>query len=145
MLNRITIDVRFFVAGNDFAVGQEARRLSPRTYSYLITPAQAEYLAANPKTNLAVVRAPKDDGGYKVVQIVGVPSEKPASAEKFIIQLVDTSAYTATLEKQKLAATLRRKIEGRAAAMAEETRLAALASNDPTMRQLLDELKALDV
>lgn len=144
LFSPLTIDVRFFSPTDDFVTGAAAQRLSPKTYSYMITQAQADELTRT-QAELAVVQAPGDDGGYKVVKIVGIPSEKPASAEKYIISLVDLTSYKASLDRVKQAKALRRRIENRANEIAEEARLAALASGDPGMAALLEELKALGV
>lgn len=143
---RPTIDVKFFANTDDFARGANAQRLSPKTYSYLITADQAAELERT-KAELAVVQAPGDDGGYKVVKIVGVPSEKPASAEKYVISLVDLTAYRDSLARVKQARAIESRIKDRANELVEEARLKALAesSGDPTLAALMEQLKALNV
>lgn len=138
-----TVDVKFFTSGDPFVTGAAAQKTTDRNYSYYITAQQAKDLEAG-KHELAVVQAPGDDGGYKVVKIVGSPSMRPASAEKHIISLVSLTEYKANLAKAGDIRKLRAKIEQRANEIAEEARLAALASNDTAMAALLEQLRSLE-
>lgn len=134
-----TIDV-VFNNSDEFATGCSTNRWSNRNYSYFVTDEQARRIETE-KTEFAVVRAPTNAGGLKVVKIVGQPSDTPEKATRRIVDLVDMAGYEEDEKKIALAKDLRKRIEQRA----EEARLAALAKGDPAMAELLEQLKALGV
>ena len=138
-----TIDVVFNTNQNDFS---GPAKYTSKAYAYFVTDEQARQIVDD-KIEFAVVIAPGDGGQLKVVKIVGEPSDTPEKATRAIVSLVDLKAYNEAKAKIDAAKQLRKRIDQRAAELAEQARLAALAeaTKDPTLAAMLEELKTLGV
>lgn len=134
-----TIDVQF---PRNATYGGKANDFAGQHYAYFITDAQAQQITAG--AEYAVVQAPGNEGPLQVVKIVGEPSDTPEKATRHIICVVDMAAYKKTLETAKAAKKLRAQIDERVKTVLEAKRLEALAGDDPQIKALLDQLKALE-
>lgn len=131
-----TIDVRFNTQDHHF---NGTPSYTSKTYTYFITDAQADEIEAK-DIKYAVVKAPGDNGTMKVVKIAGQPGS--GKADRHIVSLVDTAAYEETRKRAAAIKTIKAKMEQRAAEIAEEQRLKALAdAGDPIMKALMEELE----
>jgi hypothetical protein len=138
-----SIDVQFN-AGDEFATGRNADRWSSRKYAYYVTDEQARRIEAD-KLEFAVVRAPTDAGGLKVVKIVGQPSDTPEKATRRIVDVVDFADYEKAERNLAEARRIRKEIDRLAKEAAERARIEALAAGSPEIRELMDRLEALGV
>jgi hypothetical protein len=137
------VKVRFNQA-EDFAKGDSANRYTGKTYSYLVTDAQAQEIK-DLQAEYVVLRAPTDEGQLKVAKITGMAdAAEAAQATRHIIQVVDIRAHQARLQAE----VERRLLMDAAQRRAEEIRraqdLETLAKSDPQLQEIMKAIAALN-
>lgn len=84
--------------------------------------------------------------GYAVARVTRCePWTDGRTAKRYVIGKVDDEQYAQQIQKDKLAASLKKKLDARAKKLQDITLYEMLSEDDPEMQELLDQYKALIV
>lgn len=137
------ITVQFYAPQNNI----NSSNLSPQRYTYTATAEQVAKLTGQPENRrYAVVAAPGRNGPIKLVKVVDISdvlTYEGRTSLRPVIDVVDVNKYLEHEEKLRRAEEIERTLEARAAEIAAQARLAALAGQDPSLKALFDELTKL--